>query len=39
MPKSRKINEIKLINRLFITYINVIIEKTSTASRKIDYIL
>jgi hypothetical protein len=31
MPKSRKINEIKSINRLFITYINIIIEKTSTA--------
>lgn len=30
MPKSRKINEIKSINRLFITYINIIIEKTST---------
>jgi len=39
MPKSRKINEIKSINRLFITYNNIIIEKTSTASRKIDYIL
>jgi len=39
MTKSRKINEIKSINRLFITYINVVIEKTSTASRKIDYIL
>ena len=39
MTKSRKINEIKLINRLFITYINIAIEKTSTASRKIDYIL
>jgi len=25
MPKSRKINEIKSINRLFITYINVVI--------------
>lgn len=31
MPKSRRINEIKSINRLFITYINIIIEKTSTA--------
>lgn len=31
MPKSRKINEIKSINRLFITYINIIIEKTSAA--------
>jgi len=31
MPKSRKINEIKSINRLFITYINIIIEKISTA--------
>ena len=31
MPKSRKINEIKSINRLFITYINAIIEKTCTA--------
>ena len=31
MPKSRKINEIKSIDRLFITYINIIIEKTSTA--------
>ena len=31
MPKSRKINEIKSIKRLFITYINIIIEKTSTA--------
>ena len=31
MPKSRKINEIKSINRLFITNINIIIEKTSTA--------
>ena len=31
MPKSRKINEIKSINRLFITYSNIIIEKTSTA--------
>ena len=30
MPKSRKINEIKSINRLFITNINIIIEKTST---------
>jgi len=27
MTKSRKINEIKSINRLFITYINIIIEK------------
>jgi len=25
MPKLRKINEIKSINRLFITYINVVI--------------
>ena len=31
MTKSRKINEIKSINRLFITYINIIIEKTSSA--------
>ena len=31
MPKSRKINEIKSSKRLFITCINIVIEKTSTA--------
>jgi len=31
MPKSRKINEIKSINRLFITWVNVVIEKNCTA--------
>ena len=39
MPKSRKINEIKSINRLFITIVNVIIDKYRTALKKIDYIL
>jgi len=39
MPKSRKINEDKSINRLFITIVNVVIDKYRTALKQIDYIL
>ena len=39
MRKSIKINEDKSINRLFITIVNVVIDKYRTALKQIYYIL
>ena len=39
MRKSIKINEDKSINRLFITIVNVVIDKYRIALKQIDYIL
>lgn len=39
MRKSIKINEDKSINRLFITIVNVVIDKYRTTLKQIDYIL
>ena len=39
MRKSIKINEDKSINRLFITIVNVVIDKYRTALKQIDSIL
>lgn len=39
MKKSIKINEDKSINRLFITIVNVVIDKYRTTLKQIDYIL